>query len=318
MRPRHFLDGDRVNIVHLDSTRFMARLPDRDKLINEDEQRKLIDATVKEVWHEILQKQKKELAAADFVDRYYDAAISWDYLDLFDDVPLLPRNICSRIAWYPYQEGTSNLDFLEPVNRLISRDEVVSGMVHIVDIDEPCEKNLPHWMYSRARDYLVLSKLVGARHWLRDHMQSLDEEEATVEIIGEVCRTDFEGRWIWSPVVLCEKYAVTINDERVEIDNEGLFHDSLILIPCHESSGEVCHQVSSYVDDYYGFREDELHSDMLTLSDLIRRLRAVDAKATLESMIVELHLEKYPLLQGKTFQLVVGGTQHEHRVALVA
>lgn len=317
IRSPYFLNEHRMNIVHLDPSRFMARLPDRDKLIDEDEQRKLIDETLKDIWRAILLNRKQELTTVEFVDRYYDAACSWGHLDLFNDVPLLPKNLCYRIVRYPYKEGPFQQDYLERVDRHIKRDEVESCAVRIVKIDAPDDKNLPHWMYARACDCLVLSGAVDVKHWLHDYIESLDEEQASVEIIGESCRTAFEGRWIWHTVVLCEKYAITVGNDRIEISNEGLFDEPLILIPMHESSGQICQQVSSYVAEFDYFREDDLHSDISALSDLIRRLRAVDPQTTLESMIAELHLEKYPLLHGRTFQLTVGTQRQQHNVTLV-
>ena len=118
-------------------------------------------------------------------------------------------------------------------------------------------------------------------------------------------------------MVLCEKYAITVGGDRVEIDDEGLFSDPNVLIPMRESSGQVCRQVSSYVDANDRIREDERDADAAALSDLIRRLRAVDPQAAFESMIAELHLEKYPLLHGRTFHLMIGARHQEHSVELV-
>jgi hypothetical protein len=44
----------------------------------------------------------------------------------------------------------------------------------------------------------------------------------------------------------------------------------------------------------------------------------VDANATLGSLLEGLKLEKYPLLQGKTFRLRVGHERGEHAVELVS
>ena len=49
----------------------------------------------------------------------------------------------------------------------------------------------------------------------------------------------------------------------------------------------------------------------------MRRLRSIDPKATLDSLLQELHLETYPLLHGKTFQLTVGRERDKHAVELI-
>ena len=190
-------------------------------------------------------------------------------------MPLLPKTLCRRIAGYPYQEGLSDQDYLEPWTAT-SAGTKSNPESRIVEIDSPRDKNLPQWMYASARGCLVKQQPLGARHWLNDHIRQLDQESASVEIIGETSRTEFEGRWIWLPVVLCEKYAITVGDDRVEIDDEGLFSDPNVFMPMRESSGQVCRQVSSYVDANDRIREDERDADAAALSDLIRRLRAVD------------------------------------------
>jgi hypothetical protein len=60
-----------VNVVHLDSRQFMARLPDRDRLIDEDVQRQRIDTELKACWRRTLEIAKARAAAARFVDTYY-------------------------------------------------------------------------------------------------------------------------------------------------------------------------------------------------------------------------------------------------------
>ncbi len=49
----------------------------------------------------------------------------------------------------------------------------------------------------------------------------------------------------------------------------------------------------------------------------VRRLRSVDPKDTLDSLLQELKLEKYPLLHGRTFRLTVGPVSLGHSVELV-
>lgn len=65
-------------------------------------------------------------------------------------------------------------------------------------------------------------------------------------------------------------------------------------------------QVSSYIDDHDQWQENEQEHDENALEDLIRLLRATDPLGALESLLDELHLERYPTLQGKTFKLKVG------------
>ena len=72
MKPTYFQEGQ-VNVVHLDSRQFTARLPDREKLIDEDVQRKRVDAELKVCWRRTLEGAKSLLDAAHFVETYYAA-----------------------------------------------------------------------------------------------------------------------------------------------------------------------------------------------------------------------------------------------------
>ena len=70
-----------VNIVHLDSRQFHARLPDRDKLIDEDQVVKRIKQVVR---HEAIAKinaLKDALSPAEFAEGYERLKL-WDCLAL--------------------------------------------------------------------------------------------------------------------------------------------------------------------------------------------------------------------------------------------
>ena len=93
----------------------------------------------------------------------------------------------------------------------------------------------------------------------------------------------------------------------------------MIYIPKGETSGRAVRQASSFVDENEQFMSSDLDADWDALADLIRRLRSVDPVQTLDSLLQELGLGKYPLLRGKTFEVTVGiGTAPGHSVALRA
>jgi len=60
------------------------------------------------------------------------------------------------------------------------------------------------------------------------------------------------------------------------------------------------------------------NEDRNALADLIRRLRSVDPKATLDSLLQELKLEKYPLLRGRSFRPTVGHSHDGHVVDVMS
>jgi hypothetical protein len=152
---------------------------------------------------------------------------------------------------------------------------------------------------------------------VQQYVRCLDDAAVHVEAIGEHCRASLEGRWIWPTVIICDAVEVAVDDDRVEITDEGVYCDGSIFIPAGESSGNPVLQASDFIDEHDHFLEDCRDADRDALTDLILRLRSEDPDATLRSLLAVLKLEKYPLLQGKTFRLKVGHRCGEHAVELV-
>jgi hypothetical protein len=317
VRPSHF-DPERVNIVHLDSRVFVARLPDRDKLIDEDDQCKRIEACLTSLWRRVLLEAKATIAAEAFIETFFRAMGRWGHLDLLNDLPILPRCLCKQIVGYPVQEGNGERDYLDTVQRCLVRSDVEAGEVTLVELDSVSAENAAAWMFARAKGYIVVSAYSLHRdHWVQPHVRTIDEAAVAVEALGEQCRAGLEGRWVSPEVVLCEAVALTLGADRVVVD-EGVYHDGTIFIPAGECSGEAVRQSSDFIDEHDQFLDDHCEADRDALTDLIRRLRSHDPKATLDSLLQELKLEKYPLLKGRTFQVKVGHGRGEHAIEVLS
>jgi hypothetical protein len=308
---------ERVNVLHLDARLFMARLPDRDKLIDEDRQRRRIDATLRAEWRRVLEDAKHTLPADAFVARFYPALRGWGNLDLLNDVDVLPDAVCDEICGYPYQEGSGDRDYLRTVAVAPARAAIEAGSVKLCSIDSLDETNAGRWMYARATGCLLFN-LGGLHHehWVQAHVRWLDDEPVTVEPIGERVRRTLEGRWVWPDVVLCAAVRVGVGSDSVDIADAGVHHDGVLYVPDGEWSGEPVRQVSNFTDENEQFLESDLDADREVLADLIRRLRSIDPKDTLDSLLRELKLERYPVLHGRQFRLSVGSGSNGHAVEL--
>ena len=109
---------------------------------------------------------------------------------------------------------------------------------------------------------------------------------------------------------------VGVGSDCVDLTDAGVHHDGVLYIPDGESSGEPVRQVSNFTDENEQFLESDLDADRDALADLIRRLRSVDPKDTLDSLLRELKLERYPVLHGRQFRLSVGTGSDGHAVEL--
>ena len=318
LRPTYFSE-DQVNVVHLDSRQFMARLPDRDKLINEDQQRQRIDAELKANWRKTLEVAKKQMSAERFVDTYYAAMRGWGHLDMLNDLELLPADLCKTIVGYPVQGEHDDCDFVEALSAAPTRGEVESGALRLVALDEVGNDNGARWMLARNKGYRVVDWFGLHRdHWVQPHVRFLEDEPLHVEAIGEQVRTVLEGRWVWPSVILCEAVRIRVGPDEALIGDAGVCHDGTLYIPAGESTGMPVLQLSSFTDEHDQYLDADRDADCEALADLIRRLRSVDPVQTLDALLQELRLGRYPLLHGKTFQLTIAvGGAPGHSVELV-
>ena len=263
----------------------MARLPDRDKLIDEDVQRKRIEAELKKGWRRILEVAKTQLAPDRFVEIYYPAMRAWGHIDLLNDLDVLPRELFDAIVGYPIQDDASNRDYVQSVTTAPTREAIESGAVTLVDLDWLGDDNAGRWMLARARGYLVFDwNGLHADHWAQRHVRYLEEEAVEVEALCEQTRTVLEGRWVWPTVILCEAVRIKVGGETVEITDAGVYHGDTLYIPAGETSGEPVRQASSFTDENDQFLENDLDADRDALADLICRLRSVDPMQTLDSL----------------------------------
>lgn len=313
-----YVCGD-VNVVHLDSRCFVARLPDRDKLIDEDVQRKRIEAEVKQCWRQTLEVAKTQLAPERFVEIYHGAMRAWGHMDLLNDLDVLPCHLFDTIVGYPIQCSAVDRDFLQSVTVAPTREAIESGAVTLVDLDWLDEDNAARWMLARARNYLVFDTTsLHAQHWAQRHVRYLEWDAVEVEARTEHWRTVLEGRWIWPKVIFCEAVRIRVGSEWVDISDDGVYHQDTLYIPAGESSGEAVRQASSFTDENDQFLASDLDADRDALADLIRHLRSVDPVQTLDSLLRDLRLGQYPLLQGKSFHVNVGvGSAPGHSVELI-
>ena len=318
LKPSYFSE-DQVNVVHLDSRQFMARLPDRDKLINEDQQRQRIDAELKAGWRKTLEAAKKQMSAECFVDTYYAAMRGWGHLDLLNDLELLPADLCKTIVGYPVQDEHDHCDFVETLSAVPTRGEVESGVLRLVALDDVGNDNGARWMLARSKGYRVIEWFgLHREHWVQPHVRFLEDEPLHVEAIGEQVRTVLEGRWVWPSVILCEAVRIRVGPDEAVIGDAGVCHDGTLYIPAGESTGAPVLQLSSFTDEHDQYLDANRDADCQALADLIRRLRSVDPVQTLDALLQELRLGRYPLLHGKTFQLTIGvGGAPGHSVELV-
>jgi hypothetical protein len=317
----NLLYADWNNVIHLDSRRFLARLPDRHSLIDAPVHERAIDDALRTVWRDHLVQQKTALDAAEFVKACFDAAKTWRLLDLLDDVPLLPASLFDRISDYPYQEGDGDRDYLCPFATAVTREQIESGAVPLIELDSPDEENMPIWMYARAKGLVLFHDPgLSAKHWVHARVRSMNDVVVQVFLHDEGVRAEFDGQWISPTVVLCRAYTLELAGDSVEIESDAMYwqQTGLLVVPVGENTGHAVRQVSNYMGEFDHFEEGYLDADIDALAHLIRLLRATDPCQALVSMLAHLRVHEYPCLRGRAFTLKVPTQPGSLSVELVA
>ena len=320
MRPTYVLsaEADQVNVVHLDSRQFMARLPDRDKLIDEDVQAKRVNAELKDCWRRTLEIAKAQLSPERFVETYYGAMRGWGHTELLNDLDAMPAELFGVVSDYPIQ--CDDRGYVRQADAAPSRQAIESGEITLVALSGLDDDNAVQWMVARANDQVIFDWIgLHHEHWSWKYVRYPKQEKVQVSAIGAPIRVQLDGRWVWPTVILCDEVRLGCGMEVVDITDAGICQGDVIYIPKGETSGRAVRQASSFVDENNQFMSSDLDADWDALADLIRRLRSVDPVQTLDSLLQELGLGKYPLLHGKTFEVTVGdGATPGHSVALLA
>jgi len=317
--PNYVIYDEAPNVVHLDSQAFLARLPDRDKLIDADVQELKIREQVRMAWREALAHRKAQLASAEFVEDFYGVMRFHRHLDLLNDATALPRQLCELAADYPVQSRSPYGSYLKQPAVPLRRAQVEEGQVKLVKLDWVDGTNSAKWMLARAKGYVVLTgDQLDDGHWVHPYVMDLNEQAVEVTVTNQRVDSSIETDWISAGVILCDEVSVRIGDDTVTLTDEGLYHDGRFYIPNGEHSGRVVRQCASYVDGNDRLYESDRDADTATLEHLVRRLRMTDPVEAMRSLLRDLQSSRYPCLHGQTFQVRIEQGADEHAVELIA
>lgn len=307
------------NVVHLKSQEFLARLPDRDKLIDADVQELKVREHVRMAWREVLMDRKAQLAPAEFVEDFFDVLRQHRHLDLLNDSAALPRQICELVVGYPMHSRSPYGEYVAQPNVPLRRTQVEEGQVTLIALDWMDGTNNAKWMLARSKGYVVLdARQLDAGHWVHPYVMDLNEQEVAVTVTNQHIMSSIETEWISAEIILCDAVSVRVGDEAVTLTDEALYHEGCLYIPSGEHSGRVVQQCASYVDGNDRFYRSDRDADTDALEHLLRRLRMTDPVEAMRSLLRDLRSHRYPCLQGQTFQIRIEPDVDAHKVELIA
>lgn len=303
----HCRDTDR-HVIHLDSSRFDARLPDRDKLIDEEEALEWITEVLRQEIEKRLHLLKLTLTAEDFA-MFYPVMRAWRLLHLLNDVPVVPWEVLKEVVSYPvcgHQFG----DFLEYPNKPVPRDDIEArGVVMIDDVID--EHGAGRYLFAWKKGYLVYDEqYLDSDHWLHEWINDLQHKELRIEPVNVTDRYVFDGDWSWINARFCDFYRIHLDGEAIEFHDDAVYlgsgNEREALIPKLDVSGFVLKQVDRYENEYDGFQEVFHEADVEALSRFCIINTTEDSVGAVAKLLPD--FAGFPLLHGKTFIFEVDQT----------
>ena len=303
------------HIIHLDAARFHARLPDRDKLVDEADVILQVKALLAVEIEKRLLSLKAEKTPEEFV-QFFDMMRHWHLLKLLNDVPVVPVEALSEISCYPVCDTEVFDDFEQRVNKAISRTEIEARGVVSID-DDISQEGAARYMFAREKDYLIYNGQLDSEHWLQSLVRDLNAEALSIELINETHAAQFQGTWRWLSVRFCEAYRIKLDDDWVEITEDAFYqgHDygEEAIVPKGDGSAQVITQVSSYRNEFDEFQQPIYDADGDAFISFVVANTATDPAQAMKRLLPDFC--GCPSLYGKAFSLVL---DEQGRVGLVA
>ena len=331
------------NIIHLDSKKYIARVPDRDVLIDSDEFEKQLTKVVSEQFWACFLEEKKKLPPKDFINKRWALAhsmnhreINLNYKTFFNDIPLVPGDLFKVVYDYPYvlREDESSEDYLEDFNssnNFISKEELVSkrmivlGIGMMEDTYYQNTNNAIAYMFALASDNVVIYSHeygVGlhADHWLHDHIEVIENctDHFSYQLMGKSLNIiKYDGDWIKALdinfVVDCDKTGTrsaceithTQSGHVVSIEEDAfILPNNVVFFPEREKTSKVVSQVLRWSDEG-NWCDDEQSNEETLLSRFVLSERAKDPEALLQVLLSSQELHKYSALSNVSFNVTI-------------
>ena len=296
------------HIVHLDSARFHARLPDRDKLVNEAEVVNEVKAVLAVEIEKRLRQLKAEKTPEEFV-LYYGMMRHWHLLGLLNDVPVVPIEALSEITDYPVCDTEIFDNFERQVGKPMARAEIEARGIVSIDDDMRTE-GAGRYLLAREKDYLIYNHgKLDSGHWLLPVVQDLNAEELVIECINETHQVQFQGAGCWLPVRFCEAYRIKLGGAVVEITEDAVYqgqdHGEYVIVPTGDGSAQVLSQVSSYRNEWDEHQQSTYEADCDAFIAFVVANTTSDPAQALKRLLPAFC--GCPSLYGKSFALALDG-----------
>ncbi|HCE6538956.1 TPA: ATP-binding protein [Pseudomonas aeruginosa] len=282
----------------------IARLPDRQHLLHEEEDGKRIRVAVTQAFRQALIEAKERLSGVEFVMNYASTCLSSSNADLLNSIPFAPRSWFRD--WEQEPPGFRNhwarfWDRHQPEG-VVAQEALQDVGVWSIDAED--EDDVPTAeVYLETRDAFLLDESrLDRGHWLFDLIRYADPDQVGIHH-GEVLHVDdsltFNGDIIG--VTLVGTLSASFGDETREYPVSAIRRHGRLYVTPYAS--DVTRLLSDYVfdDRYDQDREDE---DAQTIATFIAVGCAESPTRAIEELLPSsLRHTKQPKLAGVTVSL---------------
>ncbi|MCF6252739.1 MAG: ATP-binding protein [Methylococcaceae bacterium] len=348
-RGDHFLtpfghpgSSSECNVVHLDSEQFIARVPDRDVLIDSTLCEQQIVDCVAELFWNCFVTEKKQLSAEDFMKKRWDLAHSmghrrskFNYKSLFNDIPFVPGKIFNLVYDYPFvlRDDEEPGDFFEDwgcTNEFISKgdisskDFIVLGLNPIYSIYEGNSSAIGY-MFAQASINVLIYYMEGSysfkfdkAHWIYDYIDIIEDpvEHFSYRFMGSHEDIIFKGTWVNEATIsfvndcesndtkaVCEVTHIK-SGQTVLINEAFVLPNGNVFYPSSELSAKVMKQLICWSDDGH-WSDEELYNEQKLFNRFVLSERAKDPEALLQELLGSQDIGIYSTLKNTSFSIVI-------------
>ncbi|HCF5435857.1 ATP-binding protein [Pseudomonas putida] len=280
----------------------IARLPDRQRLLNEEVDHPRIQAAVREAYRQALLETKQRLAGSEFVERYAEICLSSSNADLLNDVPFAPhawfRNWKSDPAGYRY------IWCHHPGNDISARAALEETGVWLIDGDGNDELALETYLQARQA-FLLEEHRLDENHWLKHMLKTVRPGQERVRY-GTILHSES-----WLPLsecielVLVDTLIISVESTSGEYPVDAVRKGNILYLT--SKAGSVTKLVSDYIfDDRYS--EDREDEDAQTIATFVAVGCSQDPGSVLKALLPDtLRYGTQPKLAGAVVQLTFNG-----------
>lgn len=310
------------NVVHLEQSLFRARLPDRDRLYDEEYAKQQVVAEVARIWREHLKAAKQRVSARDFVDRYYATSKQWKSLDLLNDIDELP----AAAFWttdFPRLYGESD-DNLSRYRQMACRTDVENGRLRVCTLPDLDEETVVPWTYAHMTGVVILDEgALHADHWIMPFVRYIDTDDITLTVDQSLRNGTYPGWWIYQvDVCLCRGYTMSgpfgdVYSNDIPVSASGFVSPGqlrpatdmrgLVLVPrgAQMDAGDVVRQLSNFINDVEQYDETAETEEAEHFTRFVLSLEPRRAARVLRDLLESTNTGRYPALVGKRFDVSI-------------